>query len=116
MSRSSGGFKPGYDPRRNSTGKNRKHPLISDMLYRIGNERLPKELKGKLPEHIQACKTLREALMRVTYLRAIQGESWAVQFVAERTEGKVKDRLEVEGGQRLEIVEEIVDSPHPPAP
>jgi hypothetical protein len=49
--------------------------------------------------------------MRATYLRALQGESWAVQFIADRTEGKVTDALRIEGGQRIEIVEEIVDAP-----
>jgi hypothetical protein len=105
-----GSFKKGNDPRRNTRGRGRQALQIPDLLRRIGEDKLPAEIAGKLPEHIRSSKTMLQALMRATYLRALQGESWAVQFVAERTEGKVKDVLSLEGGQRLEITEEIVDA------
>jgi hypothetical protein len=106
------------DPRRWTKGRGKNHLKIPDLLLKIGAENLPAEIRGKLPEHIRTSKTMLGALMRSVYVRAIRGESWAVQFIAERTEGKVTDKLQVEGGQRLEIVEEIVDAapPSPAAP
>jgi len=80
----------------NPSGRPPKAVCIPDILGRIGNEALPEELRGKLPEHIKDSPNMLTALMRVTYLRALQGESWAVQFVSERTEGKVKDVVAVE--------------------
>lgn len=48
---------------------------------------------------------------------AEEGDMDAVRFVAERTEGKVKDTLALEGGGKMTIVEEIVDAvAHPPSP
>lgn len=104
-------FQKGYDPRRSMKGRPPKAVYIPDILQAIGNENLPDELRGKLPADIQKSSTMLDALMRCVYRRAFAGEGWAVQFVAERTEGKVKDVMRVEGGQRLEIVEEIVDAP-----
>ena len=89
-------FKKGHDPRRNTKGRGKGKIGIPDLLRRIGAERLPKQLNGKLPEEIRTSKSKLEALMRTTYLYALQGESWAVQFIAERTEGTVKDTLAVE--------------------
>ena len=103
-------FTKGHDPRRNLKGRGRGKVSISDLLHRLGAERLPKELRANGPEQIRTSKTMLEAVMRTTYLYALEGESWAVQFIAERTEGKVKDTLALEGGARLEIVEEIVDA------
>lgn len=108
-------FKPGYDPRRNRRGSTRGQPYIGDLLKRIGRDEIPPELVGKLPETIRASKCMLEALMRIVFVKAMQGEGWAVQFIAERTEGKIKDRVAVENGGTLHIVEEIVDAA-PPAP
>ena len=105
------GFQAGFDPRRNLRGRKLKPGVlqIPDILRMLGQEEIPTSIKGKLPEHIRTSKDMLTALMRVTFLRAIQGESWAVQFVAERTEGKVKDVVEMQGGETLRIVEEIIE-------
>ena len=34
-----------------------------------------------------------EAVLRAVYGYALKGQSWAVQFIAERTEGKVRETL-----------------------
>ncbi len=107
-------FKKGFDPRR-SKGRPPAPKCIPDILRLIGDEALPPELAGKLPAAIRDSATYIQALMRVTYLRALQGESWAVQFIADRTEGKVKDTLELQGGQKLVVTEEIVDATAPSA-
>ncbi len=103
-------FSKGFDPRRNQRGRGKGKIGIPDLLRRIGEEGLPAELVSKLPEEIRNSRSKLEALMRTTYYYALKGESWAVQFIADRTEGKVKDTLALEGGQRLEIVEEIIDA------
>lgn len=106
----SGSFRPGPDPRRaDNRGKRLGKFRIDVMLTRIGAESLPEALRDKAPEAIRNSKTMFEALMRSVYLHAIRGESWAVEFIANRTEGKVTDKLAVEGGQTLTVVEEIVD-------
>ncbi|MCO6401359.1 MAG: hypothetical protein J5I99_09050 [Verrucomicrobia bacterium] len=110
-------FQKGRDPRRNVSGRGKGTRSIPDLLRRIGKRRLPPKLRAEVEKLIglpagdlKKDATRLEALMEAVYWCAMQGESWAVQFIAERTEGKVKDRLEVEGGgQRLEIVEELID-------
>lgn len=102
-------FAKGHDPRRVTKGRPLGSPSIPDMLRRIGRERLPPELQGKLPEHIKGSRNMLTALLRCVYMYALKGDAWAVTFIAERTEDKIKDVLEMHGGQRLEIVEEIVD-------
>lgn len=105
------------DPRRHSTGRGKGVISIPDVLRRIGKRRLPKKMRDALtaaraiPESdLKRDLTKLEALMEAVYWCALRGESWAVQFIADRTEGKVKDVLEMQGGQTLEIVEEIVDA------
>lgn len=38
-----------------------------------------------------------ELVVRQLYNKAIAGEGWAVTFIAERVEGKVKDQMELSG-------------------
>lgn len=110
-------FQKGHDPRRNTKGrKGVRGVQIPDLLRRMGDRRLPPDLRKRLeaslviPSSDLAKDVTRlEALMEAVYWCALRGESWAVQFIAERTEGKVKDTLALEGGARLEIVEELVD-------
>ncbi len=89
-------FQPGHDPRRNLKGRGRGKLSIPDLLRRIGEKRLPADLKGKAPPFIAKDARLMEALMARVWEMALAGESWAVQFIAERTEGKVKDVLTFE--------------------
>lgn len=55
------------------------------MLRKMGNELAP-----------GSTKTIFELIMRNTLLKAVNGEPWAVQFVADRTEGKALDRVQVD--------------------
>jgi hypothetical protein len=103
---SSGAFRKG-DPRINRRGRPRRELAIPEILRTIGREWDPRTKREKI-----------ETLMRRIWAQAELGESWAVQFIADRTEGKVKDTLHLEGGQTLELVEEIRDATpaDPPAP
>ncbi len=96
-------FQKGNDPRRNSKGRGKGVVGIPELLRRIGKRKLPPKLSAHLvslrqmpPENIRTSKTMLESLMEVVYWCALSGESWAVQFIADRTEGKVKDVLAFE--------------------
>ena len=87
--------------RPNIQGRPKKVRSIADALRHIGEQHIPASIRGKLPEHIQSSKSMHDALMKIIWLRALAGEPWAVQFVAERTEGKVADRVQVEGTETM---------------
>lgn len=91
------------DPRINKRGRGKGVVQISDLLRRIGQRKLPLNMTLKVQtalamtdNELKRSKTMLEAVMEVVYWCALNGESWAVQFIAERTEGKVKDVLAIE--------------------
>ena len=45
--------------------------------------------------------TNEERIARVVVREALQAEDWAIELYAERTEGKVKDVLQIERGSRM---------------
>lgn len=49
-----------------------------------------------------------ERVARKAWELAEAGNTTAIQFVFERMDGKVKDRLEVEGKSTMTVVEEVV--------
>ncbi len=81
-----GRFLPGHS----LGGRQKSTRRIEGILQRIGQEEVLCE-GGEL-------KTRLEVLMRTVYKLAEDGTQWAVQFVAERTEGKVRESR-VEDGQ-----------------
>ena len=91
------------DPRINRRGRGKGVIQIADLLRRIGTRKLPPKFAEKFvvlrampDEDLKKNRTMLEALMEVVYWCAMSGESWAVQFIADRTEGKVKDVLAFE--------------------
>lgn len=97
-----GRFRKGHDPRRNlhppRTGRPPRPICIPDILREIGAEVDPTTKRTKLQD-----------LMRRVWGYAMEGEAWAVAFVADRTEGKVRDTLALEGGgDTLRLVTRIV--------
>ena len=96
-------FQKGNDPRRHMKGRGKGVVSIPDLLRRIGKRKLPPKLAERLtslrqmpPENIKTSRTMLESLMEVVYWCALNGESWAVEFVANRTEGRVKDVISFE--------------------
>lgn len=74
---------------------------------------VPQSLRARLvailDEQTPDGKTRLEAMLRMVVKKAQQGAPWAVQFVAERTDGKVRDVQEVaENAVPLRIIEEVV--------
>jgi hypothetical protein len=90
-------FAKGYDPRRNIAGRPPKGRCISDILRRIGEERLPPDLRNGLLKRFPDMtkdETFVNALARVVYNYALKGEAWAVQCIFDRCFGKVRDEVE----------------------
>jgi hypothetical protein len=67
---------------------------ISTILQRIGEEEV--QLGGETITKL-------EAVMRSVYSYALKGQSWAVHFIAERTEGKVADVVRTEVSQPTQV-------------
>jgi hypothetical protein len=80
---------------------------IPDLLRAIGEEKVPAIVLAKVqatwgPDFKPV--NMRDALLRSTYADAINGDSIARQFVAERTEGKVSDKLIVDDITPREVI------------
>lgn len=77
----------------NPNGRPPKERCIPDILKKLGEQPIeedpliPPTLKKKFRDLGRINKL--EALMALVYIYALQGKPWAVEFLAERTEGKV---------------------------
>lgn len=98
----------------NPKGRPPKPKCIPDLLRWSGELEAPEALVAKMRTvfGIPASQklTVNEATILRSRMEALNGDSRHLAFWAERTEGKTTDRLEVSGGTKLEIVEEIVDA------
>jgi hypothetical protein len=90
-------FKPGQSG--NPAGRPPSVRAIPDVLRKILEENAG--LKGEKEDW-----TKLDAIMRQVYIFALQGKAWAVQFLAERTEGKVTDTHEIVG--QVPIAMEVI--------
>ena len=98
----------------NPHGRPKGIKTIPDMLREIGNRPVDDVLLAKLhakygPAHNP--KTLHEAMLMAARVDAAQGDEHARVFIAERTEGKVIDRLDVSDvtPTKIEFVEVRLD-------
>lgn len=89
------GFTKG-DPRINRKGRPKVAKSIPDNLRKIGAASIPTSLRPALHAWVGSSPNLLITLLRRVYLSAIGGDMEAVKFIAERTEGKVKDVLQME--------------------
>ena len=98
----------------NPNGRPPTAKCIPDLLRWSGALIAPESLVSKMrqvfeiPEHTQL--TVDQACILRSRMEAMNGSVQHLEFWANRTEGKVRDVIALEGGQRLEIVEEIVDA------
>lgn len=91
-------FVKGEDNRRNPMGRPAGQTPIADLLRKMQLERMPDG------------KTYRTALAKQIWALALGGTEWAVKFIAERTEGKVRDVIDMNHGiQPQKPVEEMTD-------
>ena len=81
----------------NPKGRTAKIRHIPDILSKIGQETPPDKILSKISAMFPDADemTFLEAVMRYVYIFALQGQSWAVQYIADRTEGKPKQSVEV---------------------
>ena len=68
----------------NPNGRPPKVKSIPDILKKIGEEEGTLDGKSKL-----------DVIMYKVFQYALEGKPWAVQFIADRTEGKAKETREV---------------------
>lgn len=95
----------------NPNGRPKKELCIPDILRRIGEEPVSPVMLARLrakwgPD--MHPKNNRDAMLMVAMAQAQEGDAVARQFVAERTEGKVTDRLDVSDVTPTKIVFEEV--------
>ena len=89
-------FKPGQSG--NPKGRPKGSTSIADILRRIGKE--PGTLDGM---------DKAEVVWRKVYQFAIEGKAWAVEFIANRTEGKAVERIALEAKQTpWEIMNDVI--------
>ena len=99
---------------RNPHGRPKKALCIPDMLRAIGDEPVPAHLLATLqadwgPDFRP--RNMRDAALRVSYAQYAKGDKDARQFVVDRTEGKVTDKLQLEDvtPNRIIFEEVLVD-------
>ena len=82
----------------NKEGKPKGTRSIPDMLRRIGNEEwLDKETGKVIGEKM-------ELVMQKVFIEAVEGASWATNFIADRTEGKPVQHLNVETHEPIQLI------------
>lgn len=100
------GFQKGHKPFINK-GRPKKEFSIGEILKRIGEEKVPPHLLAKLqsdwgPDFRPV--SMRDAGMRVTYAKFVKGDKDAREFIANRTEGKVVDKVDFNDTTPREVI------------
>ena len=85
-----GQFKPGISG--NPSSRPKGIQSIPDILRKIGDEEGTVDGLNKL-----------EVVLRKVFGFAVEGKSWAVQFIADRTEGRSVERI-----QTQEVKDELI--------
>lgn len=91
-----GQFKPGLSG--NPSGRPPKIKCIPDILLSIGEEEIDTK-EGNISKL--------EAVLRMVFKKAFEGQNWAVQFIADRTEGKAVERTADVSGEWQKLVEAL---------
>jgi hypothetical protein len=96
------GLRPPWKPGEsgNPAGRTPNVKTIPEILRKIGEE------EGTKVSVEDGGATKLDVVMQQVYKFAREGKSWAVQFIAERTEGKVTDTHEIVG--QVPIAMEVI--------
>ena len=98
----------------NPNGRPKGSLSIPDMLRRIGEEEVPEALQNKVQQLFGRAElgeiTMMDAIMRATMMYAIQGKSWAVQFIADRMEGRPRQTIELEQHEPIQLIKTGIDN------
>jgi len=85
---------------RNPKGKAKGVKSIKTILDQIGKTKAPEQfiqkIQSKFPQ-VKKVKDLKELGLWVVMIEYLKGKPWAVEFVADRTEGKALQRMEHQG-------------------
>ena len=90
-------WRPGQSGNPNGRPKSK---TISEMLLAIGTEEiqsdlfLSQDIKNKFKK-AGSDATKINAVLRMVYMHALKGQSWAVNFIADRTEGKAPETIKI---------------------
>ena len=95
-------FQPGESG--NKKGRPKKGHAIADMIEAVGNELCPDPFTDPISGKEKKI-TNKEMFVRNTYKRAISGEKWAGEFIADRTEGKPRLPINVDSEGDRQIIE-----------
>jgi len=104
-----GSFKKGKDPRRNTAGQRN---AASVAFYKQLRELIVKEGEknyvGK-DESGQIVKLKKvEWMIKVLWQEAMKGEAWAIQFIADRVEGKVTQPIDIDTNVTFQASEKFM--------
>lgn len=78
----------------NRKGRPKGKASMPDLLRRLLAEETPETLRVKVRGlYPKAGDTMLETIMRQVLTKAVQGERWAVEFLADRTEGKAVETV-----------------------
>jgi len=101
---SKGKFLPG-NQEGNRKGRPKKKLCIPDLLNKVGSEKCPDQYLKLINKIYPDIKEIshKEALQRLAYYYAFKGQSWAFNYIADRTEGKVKESDPIDKNQINEI-------------
>ena len=91
---SNGRFSKGNTLGGQSPGRPKKNLSIPDILRKIGDEPVIEDSE----------ETRLERIMKVVMDQAEQGLPWAVQFIADRTEGKPTQSMSIETHEPLQLI------------
>lgn len=98
----------------NPDGRPKDKQSIADMLKRIGEEDVSTKIHGNVKKLFGQVEmgdlTMMEAVMRMTMMYAIQGKPWAVQFIADRLEGKPKQTIDIETHEPIQLIKTGIDN------
>jgi hypothetical protein len=83
----------------NAAGRPKKENSIADILRDIGDETII------IKDGVEMTK--KEALLRHIYSLAFEGEAWAANFIADRTDGRPAQSLVVKKTDEIVIVVEM---------
>jgi hypothetical protein len=96
----------------NPGGRPKGVKSLKALIEKFGKREAPEELLTKIRMLFPAIRkiSLKEAVILRTLVEAVSGESWAVQFIADRTEGKAVDQTTLEMESRMAAIEERLSS------
>ncbi len=90
-----GRFTQGHDY---AVGRPKKNLSIPDILRKIGEETWYNKSEEPIGEKL-------EVIMRAVFEEALKGKSWAVEFIANRTEGKPIQPIHIEEHEPIRLIE-----------